>query len=124
MAVVAEARLAVAAEADMAVAAAAGMAAVRARLMNGCGRCHNTNWVHISLSRKKRKPRLAEVLAEMQQQQRQQQQQPPFPTGYGPYGYAFAPKDGPFEKVARPAPVALVDELAEDVFEVVEDSEC
>jgi hypothetical protein len=54
----------------------------------------------------------------------QQQRQPPFPTGYGPYGYAFAPKDGPFEKVARPAPVALVDELAEDVFEVVEDSEC
>jgi hypothetical protein len=45
----------------------------------------------------------------------------------GPFkDYAFAPKDGMFEMVAKPAPVASLDELAQDVFEVVEAdySEC
>ena len=45
----------------------------------------------------------------------------------GPFkDYAFAPKDGAFEMVAKPAPVASLDELAQDVFEVVEAdySEC
>jgi hypothetical protein len=45
----------------------------------------------------------------------------------GPFkDYAFAPKDGAFEMVAKPAPVASLDELAEDVFEVVgaDYSEC
>ena len=45
----------------------------------------------------------------------------------GPFkDYAFAPKDGTFEMVAKPAPVASLDELAQDVFEVVEAdySEC
>ena len=39
----------------------------------------------------------------------------------GPFkDYAFAPKDGAFEMVAKPAPVASLDELAQDVFEMVE----
>jgi len=45
----------------------------------------------------------------------------------GPFkDYAFAPKEGAFEMVAKPAPVASLDELAEDVFEVVgaDYSEC
>ena len=45
----------------------------------------------------------------------------------GPFkDYAFAPKDGMFEMVAKPAPVASLDELAQDVFEMVEAdySEC
>ena len=49
------------------------------------------------------------------------------PSRAGPFkDYAFAPKDGTFEMVAKPAPVASLDELAEDVFEVVgaDNSEC